>query len=322
MNLTVTNNTTNNYISVLQNELEYLKEFVKIFKNTTYAKPFEKVFEELNSEGKLERKIKVDEEQMLACIITGRVINLDPITALSYGNTLDDTAIIKYNIGLTLGLTTTTALQEIHIFKNKEGKISKVLSTHLIESILIKNGINIEFIEYFKPICEYTTGNGKPLNEEEIFENGKLKDKLIFLNLNNPPKPEIVKRNQEEGFKYVIKIVHDYRTTIRATRGTIIKEESVTRQDAIDWGMYPGTTSWGEIREETSRMVMWKNRLPRMLAKTALSNVANRIANDLLHEVISDATYSQYDKGYKDMNNDSFIDATIIDKFEENLSQE
>ena len=45
--------------------------------------------------------------------------------------------------------------------KNKEGKISKVLDTHLIEAILIKNNIWVEFTEYFKPVYRYQSPTGK-----------------------------------------------------------------------------------------------------------------------------------------------------------------
>ena len=58
---------------------------------------------------------------------------------------------------------------------------------------------------------------------------------------------------------------------------------------------------------------MWVNRLPRMLAKTAMGNVADRIASDLLHGIISDATYSQYDDRDASMEDTPIVDAEIID---------
>lgn len=312
-------NVENKYIEILKNELEFLKEFVAIYKETSYAIPFRRVVERPNEDGVLSRVTEVDENQMLACIITGRIVGLDPTTALSYGNTLDDSAIIKVSIGRHLGLDANQSLLRIHTFKNKEGKISVVLSTQLIEAVMIKYNISIEVVENFKPVFRYETPNGKELNYEEVIEDDELKPNWIILNPLRPPTAKEVTEKQAEGFKYCIRRVVDYRTTVKAVRGKRICYESVTRQDAIDWGLYPGVTTWGETREETGRMDMWKKRLPRMMQKTALSNVADRIASDLLYGTISDATYSQYDD---DNRSEKFDIISDEDDYTEILSSE
>ena len=117
MNLEKSKRVENPYISIIRDEIEALREFVQIFKSTTYANPFVRIQEVKNEEGIIERKQVVDEQQMLAVIITGRMIGLDPVTSLGYGNSLDDNAIVKVNLGSKLGLDVVSSLHQIHIFK-------------------------------------------------------------------------------------------------------------------------------------------------------------------------------------------------------------
>lgn len=316
----------NSYLSIFKNEIKSLRELIDIVKDSHYNQAFLEESTEIDDEGKKKSVLVVNTNAMLSTAITGRMIGLDPLSALALGKSLDQHAISKVQQGKRLGLDVYQSLRLIHIFTNpKDGKVSQTVSANLIEGILLKNNIIIEVLRDCDPEYKYIQVSNKvELNNKDILENGKLIDKYI-LYVDGLHNQAFINEQTAKGKIFVIKILVDLVTEVKMTRifkdRTDVKTYSVTRQDVINWGFLKGTTIFGTVIDK-SRSI-WETRYPQMTLKTAISNCGRRIANDLI-----EGLYSHEEMGYivdedgNKIDDESNIQETIIDTVAEDVTKE
>ena len=316
----------NSYLSIFKNEIKSLRELIDIVKDSHYNQAFLEESTEIDDEGKKKSVLVVNTNAMLSTAITGRMIGLDPLSALALGKSLDQHAISKVQQGKRLGLDVYQSLRLIHIFTNpKDGKVSQTVSANLIEGILLKNNIIIEVLRDCDPEYKYIQVSNKvELNNKDILENGKLIDKYI-LYVDGLHNQAFINEQTGKGKIFVIKILVDLVTEVKMTRifkdRTDVKTYSVTRQDVINWGFLKGTTIFGTVIDK-SRSI-WETRYPQMTLKTAISNCGRRIANDLI-----EGLYSHEEMGYivdedgNKIDDESNISETIIDTVAEDVTKE
>ena len=316
----------NSYLSIFKNEIKSLRELIDIVKDSHYNQAFLEESTEIDDEGKKKSVLVVNTNAMLSTAITGRMIGLDPLSALALGKSLDQHAISKVQQGKRLDLDVYQSLRLIHIFTNpKDGKVSQTVSANLIEGILLKNNIIIEVLRDCDPEYKYIQVSNKvELNNKDILENGKLIDKYI-LYVDGLHNQAFINEQTGKGKIFVIKILVDLVTEVKMTRifkdRTDVKTYSVTRQDVINWGFLKGTTIYGNVIDK-SRSI-WETRYPQMTLKTAISNCGRRIANDLI-----EGLYSHEEMGYivdedgNKIDDESNIQETIIDTVAEDVTKE
>jgi len=277
------------YISIIKNELEELKQLVEIFSNSHYNAAFLEAVSEKDDTGKVVTKYIPNKDAMLSVMITGRMLGFNPIEALGLGKTLDQHAIAKVERGKRLGLSKYQALEQIDIFTSKEGKSMLIVRANIIESVLLANDIDIEVLNNCTPVYQYTNAiNHIVYENEDLFENDKLKSNFLIFN-EKLHTVDIIKSEVSKGKSFLIKKQIDVLTKVRMTRikngRTIVKDYSVTLQDAINWGFMPGVKRDGTIVEKGKEP--WPSRYPQMVLKTAIANGGRRIANDLIEGVYS-----------------------------------
>lgn len=286
----------NSYLSIFKNEIKSLRELIDIVKDSHYNQAFLEEGTETDKNGVKTVKYVVNTNAMLSTAITGRMIGLDPLSALALGKSLDQHAISKVQQGKRLGLDVYQSLRLIHIFTNpKDGKVSQTVSSNLIEGILLKNNITIEVLRDCDPEYKYIQLSNKvELDNKDILENGKLIDKYI-LYVDGLHNQAFINEQTSKGKIFVTRLLTNIVTEVRMTRvytdRTDIKTYSVTRQDVINWGFLKGTTTFGTVIDK-SRSI-WETRYPQMTLKTAISNCGRRIANDLI-----EGLYSHEEMGY------------------------
>lgn len=285
------------YVDIIDNEMEALTKVVQLFKKSRYSRAFERQVEVTDENGIKRLQIEVSEEDMLTCLFTGRMLNLNPVQSLAYGNALDEHAITKVEMGMRMALTTEQSLRLIHIFTNKENKSSIVISTNLIEGLLIKHGIKIEYVAMASKEYIYTSPTGVTEYARDTVEDEKGILRDGYIRFNPAMTQDQVSKFLASGKKIVVQKILNIFSTVKLTRGEVVQSCTVTVQDAIDWGFLPGVTSWGEVKEKGKPI--WQARLERMLTKSALSICARRIANDILEGVYSpvelDDAFANYD---------------------------
>ena len=307
------------YKTIFEQELDALKGIIDIVKTSHYNQAFLEEKIEVGDDGKKKSVLVPNLDAMLSTALTGRMIGLDPLSALAMGKSLDQHAISKVQQGKRLGLDVYQSLRLIHIFTNpSDGKVSQTVSANLIEGILLRNNIKISVLKDCQPIYQYVQlTNNEQIDEKEIIVDGKLKDEYVLF-IKGIHNQSFITEQISKGKTFLTRFIVNYETVVRMERTypdrVDVKTYTVTRQDAINWGFIKGVTSFGTTIEKSRKI--WEARYNQMALKTAISNCGRRIANDLVEGLYS---YEELGLDYSE-DEDKIHTSTTIDTVAEDVT--
>lgn len=307
------------YKTIFEQELDTLKGIIDIVKDSHYNQAFLEEKIEVGEDSKKRSILVPNVNAMLSTALTGRMIGLDPLSALAMGKSLDQHAISKVQQGKRLGLDVYQSIRLIHIFTNpKDGKVSQTVSANLIEGILLRNNIKIKVLKDCQPVYQYIQiTNNELIDEKEVIIDGKLKDEYVLF-IKGVHTQAFITEQISKGKVFLTRYALTFETTVQMEREypnrLDIKTYTVTRQNAIDWGFIKGTTSFGTTIDKSRGI--WEARYQQMALKTCISNCGRRIANDLVEGLYS---YEELGLDYTDEENKPLID-NVIDTVAEDVT--
>lgn len=298
-----------NFIDSIK-DAEQLAEYV--VNSDTFGSAFEKKVPVLDEEGnpkvdennnKITKIIK-NKADVIAAIILGAELGIEPMAAITLGKRLDANAYIKVSRGKKLGLDPMTSLDLIHIISTKNGQ---VVSTGIpvIAGVLLKNGIKVEVLEDFEPIdIQYNSFKDKT---RVVYDPEK------HIIINNITKEEL-ESELKAGKIPVVKKITDRRTTCVLTRdGQEPFRMSYTLQEAIDAGLYKGKNSDGEVVDGKDN---WNKHPATMLRNRCITIAGRIIGADYLDGMYSNEEAQEF-TNYTIVEDDEPIDFMKDENYEE-----
>lgn len=267
-------------------QLEELDKFAEFIVNSdTFGKSFDKVVK-TQVEGKEVIETVRNKHDVIACIILGAELGIDRMASIMLGKSLDANAYRKIEKGRSLGLDVISSLQNISIIPTGNGDIIHT-GVHVIAKVLLDAGITLTFLEDFSTKWGYFTADGRPLDEDIIFDTRmKLLDKF-FLVTNANSKEEVAEAVQNK------KVIITRRELTKVTTGFAKRKGekdglkiSYTLQQATDAGLYRGYDS--ELKEADGTPVYykgksnWNSHPATMLRNRVIALIGRIIAADRL----------------------------------------
>lgn len=214
-------------------------------------------------------KLVVSKAAMITAITVGMELGLSPQLALTMGKRLTAETVFSVIKGRELGIPLTTAMQHIITYTNKDGKIINIMDVHAVRNVLIQNNIIETVLEDMVPVFDYYTKDGKPILEEQLFTDGKLRPSIFIVD-EFSSEQEITEAITDGKHLVVKNFNNNYRTTIQLKRGDNVVKYSYSSKEALNSGFFekPGDLYLKHVRK--------------MLHKQALHGAATIIAGDLL----------------------------------------
>jgi len=258
-----------------------IAEFVA--NSSIYSKAFETNV--LDKEGNIISKV-INKNDIIGCILLGNAIGLNPMVSIVMGRQLN---IYSYQCvvkGKALGLDAVSSLQNIKPIATKNG-LTFHTGVHVIEKVLLDNGVKFEILEDFVQYYWYCLPNGIRLTDKEVEE---LDDSYeMTTSMDSAVHLAIAKNSKKPYIKRV-----DFRTTIkfdRPNKNTHLTM-SYTLQEAIDAGLRKGYHSSDKDANGQFMYIEGRdnwNKMPRiMLRSRCISLGGNIIVADKLLSTLTD----------------------------------
>lgn len=277
----------NSFIDSIK-DAEELADYV--INSDTFGTAFEKRVPELDEQGnpkvdedgnKITKVIK-NKADVIAAIVLGAELGIEPMAAITLGKRLDANAYVKVSRGKKLGLDPMTSLDLIHIIPTKNGQTVST-GIHVITGVLYKNGIELDIIEDYEPIdIKYINAKDKTQVKYDI-------DKHIIIN--NITKEEF-EAELKKGKIPVIEKILNRRTTCVFTRDNHKPLKiSYTTQQAIDADLLNGKTSDGR---EVDGKDNWNKHTATMLRNRTITIGGRIIGSDFLDGMYSNEEASEF----------------------------
>lgn len=220
-----------NEFEVATIQLGIANKFVEYVMNSSLKSNFETRDEQGN-------KI-VNPNDIINCIMLGMELGLGPLSSITYGRTLNGNGYISIKRGRELGLDDVAAMQNIHVWQNKD-KLVVYTGVHVISKVLLDNGVKIDILEDAIPLYKY----------KDLKTPTKIYDELNndMIVVNNNTKPEDLKDALAKGKTPVSAIKYDVKTTVKLTRVSKGQEITIsyTLKQATNAGLYKGINDDGE----------------------------------------------------------------------------
>lgn len=278
--LSSTNNplVTNEFITRLQ-EAEKIADYIAT--SPTFNKQFEVQIKD--KDGKL-LGTEISKSDIISCILLGKEIGLQPMAAIVLGKKLNAKSYFSVLKGKELGVDPISAIQQISLIPTKNGDLYHT-GTHIINKVLIDNGVKRTVLADFEPIFKYKDMKTNVLYDiltDDLFEY--LKGVTPIVELTNATK---------ENKKIVVKYLADRFTEMRFERPSknidIIKK--LTLQECTDCGWYKGYHSIDKNADGTPIYIdgnfNWNTMTRLMLYNRVISQGGRDVCDDRLNGLYS-----------------------------------
>lgn len=309
----IANNTStevSNYFDV--DNLKRIEGLVDALKDSTYAEIFTEKKYDKHEDGSpdlsTEKKV-FNRADMVLCLGLGASFGMNPFVALSYGKSLNLTAVKKLERGRKLGLDYSTSLDQIYVWGTGQKEIVYT-SIHIVNACLTRAGITKRVIQNGTVPMYYCREVESGI--ETIFDSSKHKDT-----------PQGLPKTTLDG---IIKAVKEANLVpvYRDNRPTFIGEVELTRinptsrekevisipyntKQAIEAELLQGIKVDGS---ESKGKDNWNKHIATHLLKMSVMLGGRMIASDALNGIYVPEEIS-FLKDIKD--NDKFEEAEIVD---------
>jgi hypothetical protein len=267
--------------------IELATNIAEYIKTTPFADNFAKDIPVLDKDGNFiedslgnkKTEKKVDNNDIIACILLGEELGIPPMKAIMLGGSLNKDAILKVEIGKTLGLSAIRSLDSISVISTRAGTIPH-LGVNIITKVLNEAGVKIKILEDFKAVYQY----------QDVYENTVLSEDEF----NELEKIHIVKKSDTKekiaelfsnGYSILVKQEITKRTKVRLERKEQEPVEiSYTLKEATEAGLYKGKDSSGKTVDGKDN---WNKHPSTMLRNRAITIAGRIIAADKLNKIYS-----------------------------------
>ena len=259
------------YFAQLKKRMESAREFAIYIKESSWGK----AFETKNEAGKIEIK----ENDIIACIMLGFELGMNPMSSVLYGKSLNIEGYTAIKRGRSLGLDDSTSMNNIYVWKNKEGKFIVYTGIHILVKVLVEAKVIIEVLKDAEPIYGYYNAT-----KTNVFISDSLRPNMFLVTPATSP-AELTQAVADKK-ELVVRRKSDTITTIKFDRpstGQVITI-SYTLQQATNAGLYKGLNEEGE---QVSGKSNWNNHPETHLRNRCLSIGARIIVADKLHGTLS-----------------------------------
>ena len=261
--------TENSALSAIKTAEDFDRIVSFVADSETYNRNFTVAVQE---DGKTIRK--VDRAAIATCLMLGSELGFKPMESIMLGRRLNDESVIQVYRGRDLGLSPIAAIENIHIWKDTNGKEHTYTGIHVIYKILAENNVLIDVIDDgTKPFPFYVD---KTTNEIVEF------DERIHIPVNTGlPISEI--KDALEAKKIPVLRKYTRRGLVKLTRGKQEIAIPYTLLQAVDAGLYHGTNSYGEDVKGKNN---WNSHPATHLVKMSVMSGARMIMGDVLQGAV------------------------------------
>ncbi len=287
--LSKTDNRYNDSFIDKLNEAEKIADYIANSK--TFSTQFETQIKD--NEGMLIRT-EVNKADIIACILLGKEIGLQPMAAIVLGKKLNAKSYFSVLKGKELGLDPVSAIQQISVIATQNGDTYHI-GTHIINKVLLDNNVKVTILHDFEPIYKYKESVPK---QGILYEN--FDDKLMLLYINGVTTADEIKKALSEGKKVVIRTITDRFTEINFKRESknIDYTLKLTLQECTDSGWYKGYHST-EVDASGKPLFVegklnWNNMTRLMLRNRVISQGGRFVCDDKLNGIYSTEEVSDF----------------------------
>lgn len=292
-------NNSNADISKTYNSLDrikYIEDIVDKFENSSLAEQFKSITYPKGEDGTIDLSgtptTVFNKADMVLCLALGEELGIPPMQALSYGKSLNLTAVKKVEKGKKLGLDYATALERIYVWGEGSKEIVYT-SIEIVTAALSKAGITKEIIQDGKNPIWYCLNlhNGK----REIFNPSIHKD-INISSFSDADQRDTLEKISQKGIIGVNKDKQPtYVAEVKLTRyerfGNDKRVKEIisipySSQEAIDAGLLKGINSDGETIKGKDN---WNKHRATHLIKMSLMIGGRLIAPDILNGIYNEA---------------------------------
>jgi len=289
--ITTTSGGSSNFINMLK-EAEKIADYV--INSSTFGNSFKKQIpvivngkEKKDAKGNTEYELVKDRNDVITAIIVGSELGLSPMASISMGKKLDGHAFTKVRRGAALGIDPVTALDVIDVISTSNGDITHT-GVHVVTKALLDAKVKIEILkdgEKEVKYLDYTT-------KEPVGTYDASKMFLIRKGLSN----DVIAKAKTAGKQFVIKdinLVSEVKLTryYKDSDDPVVMTGRYTLQQAIDAGLYKGTTTDGE---KVDGKANWNNHPITMLTNRIITIVGRRIIADKLLNTYTNEEASEF----------------------------
>lgn len=259
-------------------DLKMAQDICNVVKASTYGKLFETFDVDPNDSTKQIKVIK--DEDIIANILLGRALGMQPMESIIFGKTLDKMAYFKIMKGKELGFNVTNSLQHVYAYESKDGKLMMGTTAAAINATATKAGVTFQITKDFirKPYYRTFHKDGKI----GTFLGFELNDQQVAINSG------ISKEEKEAKLAAGATMVMEYFTYVSEAifhrKGWPDLVESYSLLEATEAGLYWGINFNGNAVEGKPA---WNNNPKRVLNTRLIAIGQSRISSDVLNGVIT-----------------------------------
>lgn len=247
---------------------------------------FNKGFKEQVQKEDGTNELVVNKSAIVTCLLLGNELGFTPMVSVTFGKTLDREAAIKVERGRSMGLNPMAAMQNIYVFSTSQAEIVYT-GIHVVNKVLTDAGIKRKILEDgTKPFYIYRYCK-KELANELVDYNKETKDDFVVINDGHTA--DYIDKQVQEGKIPIIRYA-TRRALVELTRGDESIAIPYTLQQAIDAGLYVGTTSDGT---ESKGKANWNAHPETHLIKMSIMLGGRIIASDKLNGIYVDSELHQ-----------------------------
>jgi hypothetical protein len=274
-------------IDLFMQRLKAFETFAEYIARSSYRKQFLVPMRDAKGKEMRDENNEIMEEvstaDIVACLTLGQEMGLSEMGSIALGKQLNAENYKKVIRGRALGLDPIASLSLVSVIPTGNGDIFHT-GVHVITNAMNKSGCEYEIVKDFNTEFIYylVDDNNKKSStyiKQEEYDNNT--DKYVILS--STLSAEDVKDYKARNFTFVLKFPTKV-TTVNFKRGNRTLTISYSLQEAIDAGLYKGTTSDGEKKNGKDN---WNSNPATMLRNRALTNGGRIICSDIINNTYS-----------------------------------
>jgi hypothetical protein len=272
-------------------EAEAIADYV--INSDTFGVSFEKRVDVLDENGKVildengdhVTKLVKNKSDVVAAIMLGKELGIEPMAAITLGKNLNVNAYMKVMEGKRLGLSPAAALSKVHVINTSNGPVVHT-GINVISGVIAKSKVKMTFIKDAEPVYGYIS-----YKDKVVVDINTLPEDSYYV-VSAASDPNDVGKAVSAKKLLLKKQIVDKVTTIKFERdGFNPITISYSLQKATDAGLYKGISTDGEVVTGKSN---WNNHPETILRGRVITIGGRIICGDYLAGIYSTEEVAEF----------------------------